>query len=137
MNKRIVNAVFYIILGIALAIGPHTLFKVCDTSEKVMKCWWSVRAEIAIGSFLIFSGILILILKKAEFLLLANLYNIAIGVVAILIPSVLIGGCAKEVMPCRSLTFPSIYIIAAAVILSGIGNIVYLKRKQGSEPDEK
>lgn len=133
MKKRIVNAFFNIIMGIALAVGPYTLFKVCDTSEKIMKCWWSVRAEMAIGGLLIFTGILILILKKTETLILANIYSISLGVAAILIPSVLIGGCSKTTMACRSLTFPSIYIIAEVVILFSIVNIVLLNKEQGSE----
>lgn len=133
MKNKLINAFFYIIMGILLAVGPYTLFRVCDTSEKVMKCWWSVRAETAIGGLLVFAGILILLLKSKEIQYAINLNTIATGIVAILIPSKLIGGCAKEMMPCRSLTFPSIYIISVAIIIFSIGNIIYLKKKQGSE----
>lgn len=129
MKNKITNILFYIIMGVLLASGPYTLFQVCDTSEKIMKCWWSVRAETGIGALLIFSGILILVLKSKEALYAINLYNIVIGIVAIVIPNVLIGGCGKETMPCRSLTFPSIYIISAVVILFSIGNVIYLKKK--------
>lgn len=137
MKRRIINTFFYIIMGIALAAGPYTVFRVCDTSEKIMKCWWSVRAETVIGALLIFAGILILILKKTETLLFANLYNIALGAAAILIPSVIIGGCGKTTMACRSLTFPAIYVIAALVILFSIVNIFLLKKEQGSEQNEQ
>lgn len=128
MKNRTINAFFNILMGLALAIGPYTLFRVCDTSEKVMKCWWSVRAETAIGVLLIFAGILIWVLKNKEALYALNLNNIATGIVAILIPSKLIGGCGKEMMACRSVTFPSIYIISGIVILFSIGNLIYLKK---------
>lgn len=137
MKNKLINGFFYIIMGILLAVGPYTLFHVCDTSEKVMKCWWSVRAETAIGGLLIFAGILILLLKSKEIRFAINLNTIGTGVVAILIPSKLIGGCAKETMLCRSLTFPSIYIISVAVIVFSIGNMIYLKKKQGREQDEQ
>ena len=131
MKNKIINAIFYIITGALLIVGPHTLFKVCDTTEKIMKCWWSTRAEIAIGGLIVFSGIIILFLKNKGVLHTINLNNIASGIAAILIPSVLIGGCGKETMPCRSLTFPAIYIIGAAVILFSIVNLIYSKKSAG------
>lgn len=130
MNRRITNAFFDIIVGLLLAIGPYTVFKVCDTSEKIMKCWWSVRSETVLGGLLIFAGILVLILKKTEYIFLTNLYNIAIAVAAILIPNVIIGGCGKATMACRSLTFPAIYVLAAVTILFSIVNIISIKKSR-------
>lgn len=126
MKNRVLNAVIYIITGSLLAIGPHTFFQVCDKTEKVMKCWWSTRAEIAVGGLLIFSAMIILLSKRKEVVQTLNLYNVAIGIVAILVPKVLVGGCQKVTMPCRSLTFPAIYIISVFVILFSIGNMIYL-----------
>lgn len=130
MKNHVLNALIYILTGLAIAVGPYTLFKVCDTSEMVMKCWWTVRAETAIGGLLVFSGILILLLRKKEITYAVNLYNVAAGIVALLIPTVLIGGCGKSIMPCRSTTFPAIYIISVIVILFSIGNVIYQSRKQ-------
>lgn len=133
MKNRIINTLFYILTGVLLAIGPYTLFRVCDTSEKIMKCWWSVRAETAIGILIIFAGILSWILKNKEARVALNLNNIATGIIAILIPSWLIGGCAKETMLCRSLTFPAVYIISTVIILFNIGNLIYLRKRIGNE----
>ena len=131
MKNKIINALFYIIAGTLLITGPHTLFKVCDTTEKIMKCWWSTRAEAAIGGLIVFSGIILLFLKSKDALQTINLSNIAAGIAGILIPSVLIGGCGKVTMPCRSLTFPAIYVISAVIILFSIANLIYFKKSAG------
>lgn len=136
MKNKVINAIFYIIIGLILAIGPYTLFKVCDTTEMVMKCFWSVRAETVLGGLLVFAGVISLILKGKEALYAVNLNSLAIGIAAILVPSKLIGGCAKEMMACRSVTFPSIYIISVIVIVFSIVNVVYLfKAGKGSEQE--
>lgn len=132
MKGRIISAFFHIVMGLGIAIGPYTVFQVCDTSEKIMKCWWSVRAVTALGILLIVAGIFSLLFKEKAALAAISLYNIATSVMVILIPSVLIGGCMKETMPCRSLTFPAIYVMAGIVILFNIlfniGNLFYLKK---------
>lgn len=133
MKNRVINACFQVVMGLSVIIGPHTIFQVCDNSEKVMKCGWSVRAEMIMGSLMIFSAVLFIFLKTREAQKVINIYNIVIGIAAILIPSKLIGGCANEMMACQRITFPAFYMISLLVVVFNIGNILYLKNRQGSE----
>lgn len=132
MKKPWTNAVFYLIAGVFLAVGPHTLFRVCDTSEKIMKCWWATVAVNVLGGLIAIGGVITLLTGAVSAV---NLYSTAAGVAAILIPSVLIGGCSKETMACRALTFPAVYFISAAVILFGIGSLIYSRHKKRGKRD--
>ena len=40
-------------LGLLLAAGPYTLFKGCESSEKVMRCMKSCKAVMIIGIVII------------------------------------------------------------------------------------
>lgn len=133
MKNKVTNAVIYLASGILLMIGPHTLFPVCDTAEKIMKCFWATRAVNAVGGLIAFFGVVILLLKAKDSVTVVNLCGIAAGIAVILLPSVLIGGCAKDTMPCQALTFPAVYLISASVVLFSIGNLIYLKKaKRGT-----
>ncbi|MBP1564893.1 MAG: DUF4418 family protein [Oscillospiraceae bacterium] len=133
MKNKVTNAVVYLILGILLIIGPYTLFPVCDTAEKIMKCFWATRAVNTVGGIIAFFGIALLLLKNQDSVITVNLCSVVAGTAAILLPSVLIGGCAKDTMPCQALTFPAIYLISAVVILFSVGNLIYLKKaKRGT-----
>lgn len=132
MKKPWINAVFYLIAGVFLMFGPHTVFRVCDTSEKIMKCWWSTVAVNILGGLIAVGGVIMLLTGAVSAI---NLYSAAAGTAAILIPSVLIGGCLKETMACRALTFPAIYFISAAVILFSIGSLIYSRQKKRGERD--
>lgn len=129
-NKRI-NAAVYLAAGILLMVGPYTLFRVCDTGDKIMKCFWATRAVNAVGGLIAFGGVLSLALKGREALAAVNLFAAAAGVTAILIPYVLIGGCAKETMACNALTFPAVCLICAAVILFSVVSLIRLRKTEG------
>lgn len=131
MKNKLANAAVYLALGILLMAGPYTLFRVCDTSEKIMKCFWATRAVNAVGGLIAFGGILSPVLKDRASLAAVNLFAGAAGVAAILIPAVLIGGCGKATMACNALTFPAVYLISAAVILFSVGNLIHLKKPGG------
>lgn len=120
-NKILISAV-YAAAAVLLAVGPYTLFKVCAVMEKPMKCWWSVRAEIGIALLLAVHALLYLFTKSNREKLFVTLGAAAVGVIAILIPSVLIGGCKMATMACQSVTFPSVYVIAGIVIAVSVVN---------------
>lgn len=133
MKNKVTNAVVYLLSGILLMIGPYTLFPVCDTVEKIMKCFWATRAVNTVGGMIAFFGIALLLLKAKDSVSVVNLCSVVAGTAAILLPSVLIGGCAKDTMPCQALTFPAVYLISAVVVLFSVGNLIYLKKaKKGT-----
>ncbi|MDR2020795.1 MAG: DUF4418 family protein, partial [Treponema sp.] len=52
------------------------------------------------------------------------------GVLALLIPHVLIGGCVMHSMPCRKITFPSITVISILLLIGAALNTLHLVRKK-------
>lgn len=131
MKNRIFMTFFLLIAGILIAVGPHTIFEVCDTSEMVMKCHWSAQAEIGTGLLIITGAILYFLFKDWQSKTVISFFTIAVGIVTILIPKVLIGGCGSGRMPCQSTAFPAIYLISSAIIIFSAVNIFYLLKKQG------
>jgi hypothetical protein len=107
MKNRILTGVLYIISGLLIAAGPQTIFKVCAVKDMAMKCHWSARALIAAGGIVFIGGILYLPADLITVRLNITLLVLAAYISAILIPSVLIGGCENKRMLCQSLTFPS------------------------------
>lgn len=133
MKNKVTNAAVYLASGIMLIIGPYTLFPVCSTAEKIMKCFWAARSVSTVGGMLAVFGIVLLLLKSKDSVIAVNLCSIAAGIATILLPSVIIGGCAKATMACQALTFPAIYLIGTAVVLFSVGNLIYLKKaKRGT-----
>jgi hypothetical protein len=53
------------------------------------------------------------------------------GVLALLIPHALIGGCVMHSMPCRKITFPAITAISILLLIGAGLYAVYLARKKG------
>lgn len=120
----------YTILGILTAVGPHTIFAVCDAMDgKYMKCHWTAQAEIGTGLIIAILGLL-LFLSSFEIRLGLQIALLALSVQAILLPDVLIGVCGGNHMSCRSLTLPAINVIGAIGIVAGLINLFYLWRRK-------
>ncbi len=122
--KQKVTSIGTIVLGALLAAGPQFLFKPCPTTEKFMKCFWSCKALIVIGAILALVGVLQLIAKEVKSRKALAVVGLALAVSAILIPTVIIGGCVKADMACKILTFPITNALSAvAIVLQGIALI--------------
>ena len=104
--KQKIAAAGTILVGLLLALGPQFLFRPCPTTEKVMKCFWSCRALIVVGCVAALVGLLLLAARSAETRKALNVVAFALFLGAILIPTVVIGGCVKEDMACKLVTFP-------------------------------
>lgn len=123
MKQKITSA-GTLIIGLLLAFGPQFIFKPCPTTEKFMKCFWSCKALIAIGTVIAIVALLQLIAKEKESKKLLSVTAIALLVFAILIPAVIIGGCVKPDMECKILTFPVTHSLSViGILLQGIGLI--------------
>ncbi len=122
--KQKVTSIGTIVLGALLAAGPQFLFKPCPTTEKFMKCFWSCKALIVIGAILALVGVLQLISKEVKSRKVLAVVGLALAVSAILIPTVVIGGCVKADMACKILTFPITNALSTvAIVLQGIALI--------------
>ncbi|MGN0728377.1 DUF4418 family protein [Treponema sp.] len=119
--QPIIFAAVTAVLGILVAVAPQTFASVCKVTGKPMKCFWTARAEIFLGiSIAVFAALQILFALK-NLNTQANIaLNLAIAVNAIgviLVPSALIGVCAKPMMHCHSVTKPFLIVAAILIIL--------------------
>lgn len=119
--KNKITAIGTVIMGALLALGPQFLFQPCPTTEKFMKCFWSCKALIVVGAVLALIGLLQLLSKEAKSRKVLSIVGLALAVCAILIPTVIIGGCVKPEMACKMLTFPVTHSLSAiAIVLQGL-----------------
>jgi len=129
VKNRVGIGIVYLIVGVLLIVGPQTFIPVCPQGEKIMKCFWTQRAELGVGILFIASGGCVLLAKSELIRFGISISNVFLGVFTLLIPSVLIGGCKKLDMACRSITFPIFYVIASVVIIISLVNCFYLRKK--------
>ena len=119
--KNKVLSIGTVLVGLLLSAGPQFLFKPCPTTEKFMKCFYSCKALIVVGAVLALVGLLQLIAKEAKSRKVLAVVGVALAVSAILIPTVIIGGCAKAEMACKMLTFPVTHTLSAVgIVLQGL-----------------
>lgn len=119
--KNKVLSIGTILAGLLLSAGPQFLFQPCPTTEKFMKCFYSCKALIVVGAVLALVGLLQLISKEAKSRKALAVVGTALAVSAILIPTVIIGGCAKPEMACQVLTFPVTHALSTVtVVLQGL-----------------
>lgn len=107
--QPIIFAAVTVVLGILVAVAPQTFASVCKVTEKPMKCFWTARAEIFLGISIAVFAVLQIIFALKESNIQANIaFSLAIVVNAIgviLVPSALIGVCAKP------------FLIVAAILI--------------------
>ncbi|MCR5614168.1 DUF4418 family protein [Treponema sp.] len=130
--KKII-AVLLFVLGVLIAAAPFTFAAVCDVGEKVMKCHWTAQVELLLGIeiavFAVVQFIKEFVSFKAEGFARGTGFGLdfaiaAIGAGVILIPSVLIGVCAKPMMHCHSVTRPVLIVFGILVIVFSIVDLL-------------
>lgn len=109
-----------LILGALIAIGPWTIFPVCDHSEMVMKCYYTALASIVVGSLIFLVGILLLLAKRAETKIALGALGAGLGVWTALIPTALIGVCEMDTMNCVQQTAPALIALGTITLLASI-----------------
>jgi hypothetical protein len=131
MKNRIVSGGAAIVSGLLIALGPRFLFKVCPVVDgRIMKCHWSAQAEIGVGAVIAALGIALIVCTNPKIRLGLTIGIFLSGVLALLIPHALIGGCAMHSMPCRVITFPAITVISILLLITAAFNTLYLARKK-------
>lgn len=127
-------AVVIIALGLLTALAPYTFAKVCDTTEKVMKCHWTGRVEFFLGLAVAALGILKLlpfsIAKENGFQAGVNLGIIADAIGIILVPTVIIGVCGMKTMHCHAVTQPVLIVLGILTLVSSVSQTVILWKKR-------
>jgi hypothetical protein len=128
MKKRLIFGIPFTAIGLLIALGPYTLFPVCEVmGDMFMKCFWTRRAELGIGIIIAVLGVLSILFKPAR-LGIAVFLN---GVLALLIPAILIGVCDHAHASCRVLALPSLLILSAILIAIAVINGIALFKSSG------
>ena len=65
-TNRLTSGLCTIITGLLLAFGPWFLFRTCGAEVKIMKCFWSCRAELALGILFVILGIFTVTMKDGQ-----------------------------------------------------------------------
>ena len=151
---RWISGVLFIVLGLMISVGPQTIFKPCsellqiysggiqgqvmqgqgmqqtpsDTRYVPMKCHWSAIAEIGIGGAMALLGFLFLLSGKPQLRLGLSFAQAALGLVAVLMPTKLIGTCVGKMMQCNILMLPMLLVMGCLVIAVSIVNVFLLFR---------
>jgi hypothetical protein len=98
-----------------------------------MKCYWTAHAEIATGIPLFVLGLLMLLSKFKESMRNLSILGIILGIMAILLPVLIIGVCATPTMICVTVMKPLMITCGVATILAGIvaliGSIIMKEEK--------
>jgi hypothetical protein len=123
-----VAAGLLVILALLIAIVP--MFTDCESQGRTlttdagktvsMKCHWTGRAELALGIPLLGVGILVGVSRRRETRRALGVLAALLGVVAILLPTELIGVCMNPDMPCVGIMKPALILMGALVVAIGV-----------------
>lgn len=118
-----------IIIFLAAVVGVAPQFTDCQSQGKAielpngrslpMKCHWTARAEIALAVPLLLCGAHLLFCRKKETCRQQAVTAITLGLLVALLPTVLIGVCAKPDMVCRALMKPMLTLAGVLVVALG------------------
>lgn len=136
MKNRLLSGIVIAVLGLLSSLVPVCIFPPCTKLIETasggttpMKCFWSGRAEIGIGLLILCGGVLLIVFKSPLTRLGISLMTALTGVLGLLVPTLLIGGCGMATMPCRLTTFPALYVLAVLTVAACAANAVYLWRR--------
>jgi hypothetical protein len=136
MNKLL--GVVMILMALVLAIAP--IFTDCESQGKMlttadartvsMKCHWAGVAEFAAAIPLGIAGIYALRSRRKETLRFAGLIGATSGLIAILLPTALIGTCMNPMMICNMLMRPILLASGIIAIVASIALIVLARESE-------
>lgn len=104
-----------------------------------MKCHWTGRAEIGVGTLISLIGLLLILFRSKQIRFGLSLALGLNGILALLLPTRLIGVCGSTRMSCRALTFPALIVLSGLIIVIAVFNSFYLYKSDkrgdaGNEP---
>ncbi|NLL77799.1 MAG: DUF4418 family protein [Clostridiales bacterium] len=142
LKNKYIYGFLTVVIGFLIAAGPQTVFQVCgvhEHSENVMKCFWTARAELGVGVSISILGLLSAIFGNPILRLGLTAGVLLNGILALLIPTVLIGVCGSNHMNCRALTLPALSVLSILIVAVSVIQAVYLRytNKEGTQEDGK
>lgn len=134
MNKFL--GITLIILALAIAIVPS--FTDCQAEGKTMTlasgmkvpmvCHWTAQAEIGIGAPLFAVGILMPFTRRKSGLYILSVLGVVLGIVAILLPTNLIGVCTTMTANCNTIMKPALIAFGSLAIVASLAGLVIAQK---------
>lgn len=150
-NRTIAIAVILIIVGLLIAIVPWYILPVCEAADQnsdsmkdmkagskggmIMKCGYTARAEVGVGLLGVLLGLSLLVFPRRDSRRAIGVQTIGVGVVAVLLPTVLIGVCGTPSAPCVIGTKPGLILLGTITVI--IGLVLLFTRYSGDGPDAR
>ncbi len=136
MKDKLLPAIVIAVLGLLIVLVPVCIFPTCAKVIETaaggtvpMKCFWSGRAEIGVGLLILCGGVLLAVFQSPFIRIGISIMTALTGVLSLLIPTLLIGGCEMDTMPCRMTTFPAVIVLSILTAAAGAANALYLRKK--------
>lgn len=104
-----------------------------SSSSTVMKCHWTAQALLGVGILIAILGALLIVFASKQVRLGLSIALALNGILAFLIPNVLIGVCGSAHMLCRTLTLPANSVISGIAVVAAIANAAYLWKADRGE----
>lgn len=119
-RKKMIFGAVLLILGALIAIGPQSIFPVCEFNpEKAMKCHWMGKSELGVGAVIAVLGLGSMLSPSAQLSRGLLAAGGLLGILTMLLPTKLIGVCMNVHMQCVTLTRPALLVLGAAAVLTG------------------
>lgn len=137
-----VAAVAIAILAILIAVVPMftdcasagRMLTLADGRQIPMKCHWTGRAELGLGLPLLGVGLIMGFTRRKGSYRSLGLLGLTLGVVAILLPTTLIGVCGNPDMPCNSIMKPALTFMGVLVVGISLAVVVRNWRQEPEIP---
>lgn len=137
MKNRLLSGIAVAVFGLLTMLVPVCIFPACSKMIETaaggtvpMRCFWSGQAEIGIGVLILCGGLLLVLFRSPLIRIGISVMTALAGVLALLVPTVLIGGCEMDTMACRMTTFPALIILGVLTAAVCFANAVYLSKKK-------
>ncbi|SHI03137.1 protein of unknown function [Sporobacter termitidis DSM 10068] len=141
MKNRLLSGIAVAVFGLLLALVPVCIFPACAKVIETaaggtvpMKCFWSGQAEIGVGLLILCGGVLLIVFKSPLTRIGVSVMTALAGVLGLLVPTLLIGGCEMSTMACRMTTFPAAVVLSILTVAACAANAHYLWRQNKNLP---
>lgn len=123
------NGLFFgsitVLIGTIESLLSFVVLPFCEPVDGVfMRCHYTSIVDGFVGIAIAITGIAYLLQPKARKAL--SYAVIALGILASLVPTVIVGVCHHPHMHCHSISSPVLQLIGIAIALFGIANIAFL-----------
>jgi hypothetical protein len=127
-----IAAIAFIVLALLIAIIPQftdcesqgRMLTLANGKEIAMKCHWTAHAELGLSIPLLAVGVTMFLSRRKESRRNLGIVGTTLGIVAVLLPTTLIGVCGNPDMVCNSTMKPALILMGALVIGIGLATVV-------------